>query len=159
MIKKLAIFLCIVGMISACDSSESTSGGSGDGTTLNSGPAADTSSSTDTSSATASSSDSSSSDSESACLDGRYEFRTDSDGKKHFDALFVPGGTINYNLNGGPSGTWELSGSTVTIVGPFGANRANATLTFRVTQQGSDCLVTQFRGESLGGAALTVTRI
>lgn len=153
MIKKLALFLFTVSMLSACGGSDSSSGGS-DSAELNSG-----STSTASTSDSSSSSSSSSTTSEKACLDGRYELRTDSDNKRHFDAVFRPDGIINYNLNGGPSGSWTLDGSTVRMVGPFGANRSDATLTLTVTQQNSECLVTQMRGSSLGGAAITITRI
>lgn len=149
MIKNLALFLFILMFISACSESDTSSSGGSD-----SDPTAASKEESSDSEAPSKTEDRSK-----ECLSGTYEFRTDSDGKKHFDAQFVSGGVINYNLRGGPTGSWKLDGSTVTIVGPFGAGRANATLTFTVSRTGADCLVTQFRGSSLGGAALTVTRI
>ena len=57
---------------------------------------------------------------EKECAAGRYDFRTDSDNKKHFDFQFLPGGLVRYNLTNGPTGSWTMSGSNITFVGPFG---------------------------------------
>lgn len=92
------------------------------------------------------------------CVNGRYDFRTNSDGKFHFDAAFDGNGNIAYNLRGGPSGTYSVSGSSVSYVGPFGPNRSNVKLSWTITRAGSDCIATQIRGNSPGGAGMTATR-
>jgi hypothetical protein len=96
---------------------------------------------------------------EKECAVGRFDFRTDSDGKKHFDFQFLSGGLVRYNLTHGPTGTWTQSGSKITFVGPFGPGRADLALVFTVSQEAADCTVLAFRGRSPGGSDVTARRI
>ena len=89
------------------------------------------------------------------CVDGQYDFRTDSDGRFHFDAIFDGNGNVVYNINGTPRGTYTVSNSSIAFVGPFGPNFSDATLVWTT----NGCVATELRGESLGGeASLTATR-
>lgn len=94
------------------------------------------------------------------CGAGRYEFRTDSDNKFHFDAYFAPGGTIDYNFSVQPNtGNWHTSNDQMTFNGPFGAGASNHISTWDITSRAPDCSVLQFKGKSFGQADVTATRV
>ena len=92
--------------------------------------------------------------SQTACVNGSYDFRTDSDGRFHFHSTFDGDGNVIYHIDGSPKGTYTVSNSSIAFVGPFGPNFSDATLTWRT----NGCIATELRGESLGGeASLTAT--
>ncbi len=133
MIKKLLVSLFTISLLSACGGSSDSSSGGGSET------------------AAASKTNN--------CAVGRYAFTTVSDGKKHFDATFLAGGVIAFNLTGGPSGKWTYSGNTISVTGPISSTRSTITLNFTVTKVASDCRVMEFRGKSPGGADMRMYRI
>ena len=100
-----------------------------------------------------------SSSSNDKCGIGHYDFRTDSDGKKHFDFRFLAGGVVQYYLKDGPKGRWSWSGNQITLVGPFGPGWTDLPLHMTVTQVASDCRLMEFKGRSPGGAAVTSRRM
>jgi len=89
-----------------------------------------------------------------ACAQGKYNFRTDSDNKKHFDATFDGKGGIAYNLKDGPSGTYTVNGRAISIVGPFGPNRTNQTWNWTL----DGCVANKMVGTSLSGTKLTASK-
>ena len=66
---------------------------------------------------------------------------------------------VNFNLTGGPKGSWTYSGNRISITGPLGSNRQVVTLYFTVTKVASDCRVLEFRGKSPGGTNMRMIRI
>ena len=144
MFKKRVVVVFFTAFLTGCGSSSDSSSGAGG---------------TDAASSTASSASAAPAPSTSKqCVDGNFAFSTDSDGKVHFDAYFFPNGTVNYNIQGAPKGTWKLKGNTLSFVGPFGPGFSDVTLNWTVSRTASDCSVLQFRGISPGGAAVTASR-
>jgi hypothetical protein len=94
------------------------------------------------------------------CGVGRYAFRTDSDGKFHFDAIFESGGLIRYNFSVKPNtGRWRISEGNMIFNGPFAAGHSDHVSTWKITSRAADCSVLQFRGKSYGRADVTASRL
>lgn len=93
------------------------------------------------------------------CGAGHYAFTTDVDGKVHFDAHFDSGGVARYNFTLQPNrGNWNVSGNQMIFDGPFGPGNVHHVFSWTITSRSSDCKVQQFRGRSIGGADMTVSR-
>ena len=163
MTHKLLIFLFSMTILTGCDLSDladSSSGSGSDNTSSNVELSSDPTDSDEAGEPTNTEDSTASNSSDpSQCAVGTYEFRTDSDNKRHFDAYFAADGTIHYNIQGGPKGSWSLSGNKLTFVGPFGKGYADYEDTWTVTKTRSDCSVLQFQGKSYGQADVTATRI
>jgi len=180
MIKNILVVLFCAGALSACDPSDLTSSGGGDDSTqaLASAPVAvievssaevtETTKPVETPPAETPAVETPPVDAPSEppppvvskeCGAGRYEFRTDSDNKFHFDALFEPGGVIRYNFTVQPNtGNWRVSGNRMIFNGPFAAGASNHISTWTITSTASDCSVMEFRGKSYGQSDVTATR-
>lgn len=94
------------------------------------------------------------------CVAGHYNFVTDKDGKKHFSAEFHADGTIQYWLQDGPKGTWNMDrgDDTISYRGPFGINFGPHTFHWKIKDRGSDCKIQSFVGKSFGGNDMTASR-
>jgi len=93
-----------------------------------------------------------------ACMQGVYEFRTPGDGKFHFDATFDGNGGVFYQWTGGDTGTYSVSGDTVT----WQANGAGASwgsFTWAVNSRAADCTILQVGGGAANPAVyMTATK-
>ena len=177
MIKRNLLALSCAGIITACDVPNLTSSGGGEGNPAlaaaeTPAPESDTPAGSTETTTEAPRSDTPQTGAQdeppqppppvvkSECGVGRYAFRTDSDGKFHFDAHFEPGGVIRYNFSVQPNrGKWRISGNTMIFNGPFAAGASNHVSHWAITSRAADCRVLQFRGKSYGQADVTASRL